>query len=102
MISHFIQLFSHCLFSCESYIIICICVGLQGTNWTEEIRYFQERQIDIFGFMRVDWERYSCGNRCGVDERNASDILSSSGRLLCFCDKFCDEYGDCCFDFNKL
>ncbi|XP_068697791.1 uncharacterized protein [Montipora foliosa] len=68
---------------------------LQGTNWTEEIRNFQ---ADNLG----DLERYSCSNRCGVDERNALDILWIPERRQCFCDKFCDEYGDCCFDFNKL
>ncbi|XP_068753198.1 uncharacterized protein [Montipora capricornis] len=72
---------------------------LQGTNWTEEIRKFQEGKF----YWRGNLKRYSCSNRCGVDERNASDIpKDGSESLRCFCDKFCDEYGDCCFDFNKL
>ncbi|XP_068755912.1 adhesion G protein-coupled receptor E5-like [Montipora capricornis] len=80
-------------------MIICICVDLQGTNWTEQIRNFQ---ADNF-YWSEDLKKYSCSNRCGVDERNASDIpKDGSESLRCFCDKFCDEYGDCCFDFNKL
>ncbi|XP_068696015.1 uncharacterized protein [Montipora foliosa] len=80
-------------------MIICICVDLQGTNWTEEIRNFQEGNF----YWRRNLKRYSCSNRCGVDERNASDVpKDGSESLRCFCDKFCDEYGDCCFDFNKL
>ncbi|XP_068755906.1 uncharacterized protein [Montipora capricornis] len=52
---------------------------------------------------RKDLKKYSCSNRCGVDERNALDNPKGvSDPLRCFCDKFCDEYGDCCFDFNKL
>ena len=80
-------------------MIICISVDLQGTNWSEEIRKFQEGNF----YWSEDLKKYSCSNRCGVDERNASDIpKDGSESLRCFCDKFCDEYGDCCFDFNKL
>ena len=80
-------------------MIIFICLDLQGTNWTEQIRKFQ---ADNFRW-RGNLERYSCSNRCGVDERNTLDISKDSWKQSrCFCDKFCDEYGDCCFDFNKL
>ncbi|XP_068757224.1 uncharacterized protein [Montipora capricornis] len=38
-----------------------------------------------------------------MDERNAlNNPKGVLEPLRCFCDKFCDEYGDCCFDFNKL
>ncbi|XP_068697796.1 uncharacterized protein [Montipora foliosa] len=74
-------------------------VDLQGTNWTEQIRNFQADKL----YRREDLKKYSCSNRCGVDERNALDNPKGvSDPLRCFCDKFCDEYGDCCFDFNKL
>ncbi|XP_068753649.1 uncharacterized protein [Montipora capricornis] len=72
---------------------------LEGTDWVKQIHDFE----DEYFRWRNDLKRYSCSNRCGLDERNAFDILMDSSELLrCFCDKFCDEYGDCCFDFNKL
>ncbi|XP_068697793.1 uncharacterized protein [Montipora foliosa] len=74
-------------------------IDLQGTNWTGQIRNFQEGHF----YLRGNLMRYSCSNRCGVDERNTLDIPKDGWKQLrCFCDKFCDEYGDCCFDFNKL
>ncbi|XP_068700614.1 uncharacterized protein [Montipora foliosa] len=72
---------------------------LRETDWAEEIGDFEEEHFSGTEPLK----RYSCSNRCGVDERNASDIpKNGTESLRCFCDKFCDEYGDCCFDFNKL
>ncbi|XP_068760099.1 uncharacterized protein [Montipora capricornis] len=72
---------------------------LRGTDWVQQIRDYEEEN-----FRGTEpFKRYSCSNRCGVDERNASDIpKDGSESSRCFCDKFCDEYGECCFDFNKM
>ncbi|XP_068696775.1 uncharacterized protein [Montipora foliosa] len=68
-------------------------------DWVKQIRDFLQEH----SWWRKNLKRYSCRNRCGVDERNAlNNPKGVSEPLRCFCDKFCDEYGDCCFDFNKL
>ncbi|XP_068755921.1 uncharacterized protein [Montipora capricornis] len=72
---------------------------LRGTDLVKQIRDFEGEYFR----WRQNLKRYSCSNRCGVDDRNAlNNRKGISEPLRCFCDKFCDQYGDCCFDFNKL
>lgn len=67
--------------------------------WIEQIHIFMDdvfrRYADIF--------KYSCYDRCGAEQRNAS-VTSVSNKHLprCYCDKLCDDFGDCCFDFDAL
>ena len=75
-----------------------ICSHLVGHNWDEQIRRWLQRIIPTYKKMK----KYSCSGRCGVDERNASVLTRSTDLIKCFCDKLCDEFGDCCFDFNAL
>ena len=67
---------------------------LVGHNWDEQIRRWVQRL-----FRK---SKYSCSGRCGVDERDASISMPIKDLPKCFCDKLCDEFGDCCFDFNEL
>ncbi|XP_067051044.1 uncharacterized protein [Acropora muricata] len=68
---------------------------LEG-DWNEQLSIF-------FSHSDLELEKFSCSNRCGLDERNAETIakLYSSQSVQCFCDKLCVEFGDCCFDFSR-
>ncbi|KAL9971187.1 hypothetical protein ACROYT_G023680 [Oculina patagonica] len=57
------------------------------SQWEENIRNLTQRFYI---------SEYSCESRCGVQERNAFR------QLKCYCDEFCEDFGDCCFDFNSL
>ena len=64
----------------------------QGEQWEVQIRLFLQS-----GFMAAD-PHFSCSARCGMEQRNASPSFIP----LCYCDKLCDDFGDCCFDFDEL
>ncbi|KAL9971178.1 hypothetical protein ACROYT_G023670 [Oculina patagonica] len=68
-----------------------------GPRWKDEIHTLTQR------FMSPsNSQKYSCKNRCGVEQRNASVSLADERSPRCFCDKLCDEFGDCCFDFDVV
>ncbi|KAL9971189.1 hypothetical protein ACROYT_G023684 [Oculina patagonica] len=69
----------------------CSTDGIQRNEWQweENIRKFAQR-FYIKRYM------YSCESRCGVQERN------TFSQPKCFCDELCEDFGDCCFDFNSL
>ncbi|XP_020617009.1 uncharacterized protein LOC110054970 [Orbicella faveolata] len=67
-----------------------------GSQWEDQMRLFLQRS-----FMAAD-SRYSCSARCGLDQRNASLSDGAVFIPLCYCDELCDDFGDCCFDFDKL
>jgi len=70
---------------------------LIGPQWDEQIRLLAER-CEYYDTSTL----YSCKNRCGVQERDVS--LGVIARYLprCYCDQHCDDFGDCCFDFDTL
>ena len=75
-----------------------ICSDLVGPEWDQQIRRWLRRIIPT-----NEEFKYTCSGRCGVDERDFSARQMDFEYLpLCFCDKLCDELGDCCFDFNEL
>ena len=74
-----------------------ICSELVGPQWDQKIRRWLRRIIPTYEEFK-----YSCSGRCGVDERDYSARVHYGYSPLCFCDKLCDELGDCCFDFNAL
>ena len=76
-----------------------LCSHLIGHNWDEEIRRWVKNRFSIPPYEEF---KYSCSGRCGRDEREASAWRSREDLPKCFCDKLCDEFGDCCFDFNAL
>ncbi|KAL9971188.1 hypothetical protein ACROYT_G023681 [Oculina patagonica] len=57
------------------------------SQWRDNIRNLTQRF-----YIRS----YSCESRCGMQERN------SFRQQRCFCDELCEDFGDCCFDFNLL
>ncbi|XP_078373665.1 uncharacterized protein LOC144657232 isoform X1 [Oculina patagonica] len=69
-----------------------------GPKWDEHIRLLIQRCIVSY----TDFKKYSCKNRCGLEERDDSVPIWSNHLPRCFCDKFCDDFGDCCFDFDAL
>ena len=73
----------------------CIFLDSVGPQWDEEIRRFLYR---IFGSYNI-YSLYTCNKRCGLEQRNASMLLSEP---RCYCDTLCDDFGDCCFDFDAL
>ena len=78
---------------------MCVnCSDLLAPDWDKQIRRWLVRVIQAY----KEFKTYSCSRRCGVDERNASAWIPSGDLPKCFCDKLCDEFGDCCFDFNAL
>lgn len=78
-------------------LILCFFVlDLIGPQWDEQIRLLAERCEDN------DIKLYSCKNRCGVEERDVSVPMIEKDLPRCYCDKLCDDFGDCCFDFDAL
>ena len=75
-----------------------ICSDLVGPDWDQQIYRWLLRTISTYR----EFKKYTCSRRCGVDERNASLWIPIKDLPNCFCDKLCDEFGDCCFDFNAL
>ena len=69
-----------------------------GTQWDSNIRDFVQREFIRYNSFR----KYSCKNRCGKDERDASTAAFFRRLSRCYCDKLCDEFGDCCYDFNAM
>ena len=71
-----------------------------GSQWEEEIRFFLQRSFKV-----AVWS-YRCSARCGLEQRNASlPSVSPFGSVFlpfCYCDELCDDFGDCCFDFDEL
>ncbi|XP_078373674.1 uncharacterized protein LOC144657238 [Oculina patagonica] len=57
------------------------------SKWEEIIRNLTQR---------FSIREYSCESRCGVQERNAPL------QPKCYCDRLCEDFGDCCFDFDSL
>ena len=78
-----------------------ICSDLVGPDWDQQIRRWLRRiqnPIPIY-----DELKYTCSGRCGVDQRDIPTRMHNGYvPFICFCDKLCDEFGDCCFDFNAL
>ena len=74
-----------------------ICSDLVGPEWDQQIR----RSLRWIIPPNEEFN-YTCRGRCGVDERDYSARVHYRYLPLCFCDKLCDELGDCCFDFNAL
>ncbi|KAL9971183.1 hypothetical protein ACROYT_G023676 [Oculina patagonica] len=67
-----------------------------GPQWDEQVRRFVYRVNE-----NANFSKYSCTYRCGAEQRNASVGLSSD-LPRCYCDDLCDDFGDCCFDFDAL
>ena len=80
----------------HTYLSIVFFLGELEGDWNEQLSIF-------FSHSDLELEKFSCSNRCGLDERNAETIakLHSSQSVQCFCDKLCVEFGDCCFDFSR-
>ena len=80
------------MFLCSGFSIFA------ESQWEDQIHLFLQR-----GFVAAD-PTYSCSARCGLKQRNAS--LSDGAVFvhlpLCYCDELCEDFGDCCFDFDKL
>ncbi|KAL9971182.1 hypothetical protein ACROYT_G023674 [Oculina patagonica] len=66
------------------------CSPTDDHQWSEIIQNM---------IQRFDMQDYSCQNRCDV---TAEERKSNSLSFRCFCDKFCEDLGDCCFDFDAL
>ena len=76
-----------------------ICSDPIGPEWDQQIR----RWLTLRRIKPTYKEfKYTCSGRCDVDQRHISSRISYDHLRLCFCDKLCDEFGDCCFDFNAL
>ena len=69
-----------------------------GSDWDQQIRRWLRRIIPAY----EEFSKYTCSGRCDVDQRDISSQMHYDHLPLCFCDKLCDEFGDCCFDFNAL
>ncbi|KAL9971179.1 hypothetical protein ACROYT_G023671 [Oculina patagonica] len=66
-------------------------------QWEEEIRVLLHLSF-MENSSRV--ARYSCKARCGLEQRNTSAHDKYLPR--CYCDNLCEDFGDCCFDFDEL
>ena len=65
-------------------------VSYLGQEWDEIVQKF---------IQRLNMRDYSCKNRCGVQ---VEERKSPWYTYRCYCDKFCVDFGDCCFDFDAL
>ena len=88
--------------SCKVYysevFIMILHLDQIGPQWDSNINDFIQRE-----FLRQhSFPKYSCRNRCGKDERDASTGEFFRRLSRCYCDKLCDEFGDCCYDFNAM
>lgn len=88
--------------SCKVYysevFIMILHLDQIGPQWDSNINDFIQRE-----FLRHhSFPKYSCRNRCGKDERDASTGEFFRRLSRCYCDKLCDEFGDCCYDFNAM
>ncbi|KAJ7393384.1 hypothetical protein OS493_006355 [Desmophyllum pertusum] len=74
-----------------------------GSRWEEHIHVFIQRSFSSLNNTWHGLQRYSCKARCGLEQRNASkEYLPTEYSPRCYCDKLCDDFGDCCFDFVAL
>ncbi|KAJ7379622.1 hypothetical protein OS493_014017 [Desmophyllum pertusum] len=81
-----------------SLFFLALCAATAAQMWPKPMSWIQFCPQWDYHIGQPIFVIYTCKDRCGVDERDASVAYLPR----CFCDKLCDEFGDCCFDFDAL